>query len=159
MAWLKGRAIFFGGDGDTGWGKMPKCPISLSLWSINSRLDCWALARWSGIASEWAATARSQICITHYRYQWGGKTSTCIISSFMESSTGLPNRVASYLAIAQVLSSSLDLGLAGLKQISSPNKAQTGFVSRKYVPIFVQPFDKPKRYRCPKRFQRFCKGV
>src|SRR4028119_1634681 len=49
--------------------------------------------------------------------------------------------------------------LAGLKQISSPNKAQTGFVSRKYVPIFVQPFDKPKRYRCPKRFQRFCKGV
>lgn len=49
--------------------------------------------------------------------------------------------------------------LAGLKQILSPNKAQTGFVSQKYVPIFVQPFDKPKRYCCPKRFQRFCKNV
>ena len=49
--------------------------------------------------------------------------------------------------------------LAGLKQISSPNKTQTGFVSREYVPIFVQPFDKPKRYGCPKRFKGFCKGV
>jgi len=52
-----------------------------------------------------------------------------------------------------------DTKLAGLKQISSPNKTQTGFVSREYVPIFVQPFDKPKRYGCPKRFKGFCKGV
>jgi hypothetical protein len=29
--------------------------------------------------------------------------------------------------------------IAGLKQILSPNKAQTSFVSGKYIPIFVQP--------------------
>jgi hypothetical protein len=49
--------------------------------------------------------------------------------------------------------------ITGLKQISSPNKTQTGFVSREYVPVFVQQFDKPKRYGCPKRFKGFCKGV
>ena len=54
---------------------------------------------------------------------------------------------------------SFEKRLARLKQISSPNKTQTGFVSREYVPIFVQPFDKPKRYRSPKCFQRFCKSV
>ena len=41
--------------------------------------------------------------------------------------------------------------LAGLKQISSPNKAQTRFVSHEYVMIVVQPLDKTKRHRCPKR--------
>jgi len=42
-------------------------------------------------------------------------------------------------------------GLTGLKQISSPNKAQTRFVSHEYVTIVVQPLDKTKRHRCPKR--------
>lgn len=42
--------------------------------------------------------------------------------------------------------------LAGLKQILSPNKAQTGFVSRKYVFVVVQPLKKTKRHRCAKRF-------
>jgi len=41
--------------------------------------------------------------------------------------------------------------IAGLRQISSPNKAQTGFVSEEYVPIVVQPLYKTKRHRCPKR--------
>jgi len=41
--------------------------------------------------------------------------------------------------------------LAGLRQISSPNKGQTGFVSEEYVPIVVQPLYKTKRHRCPKR--------
>jgi hypothetical protein len=40
--------------------------------------------------------------------------------------------------------------LTVLKQISSPNKAQTSFISGEYVPIFIQPLDKPKRYCCPK---------
>jgi hypothetical protein len=44
------------------------------------------------------------------------------------------------------------LPLTGLKQISSPNKAQSGFVSYKYVPIVVQPLDKTERHRCAKRF-------
>ncbi len=41
--------------------------------------------------------------------------------------------------------------LAGLRQISSPNKAQSGFVSNEYVPIVVQPLHKTERHRCPKR--------
>jgi len=41
--------------------------------------------------------------------------------------------------------------ITGLRQISSPNKAQTSFVSKEYVPIMVQPLYKTKRHRCPKR--------
>ena len=41
--------------------------------------------------------------------------------------------------------------LTGLRQISSPNKAQSGFVSNEYVPIVVQPLHKTERHRCPKR--------
>jgi hypothetical protein len=41
--------------------------------------------------------------------------------------------------------------LAGLRQISSPNKAALGFVSNEYVPIVVQPLHKTERHRCPKR--------
>ncbi len=43
----------------------------------------------------------------------------------------------------------LDL-LAVLKQNLSPNKATTRFVSCKYVPILVEPFDKTIRYSCTK---------
>ena len=41
--------------------------------------------------------------------------------------------------------------LAGLRQISSPNKAQSSFVSHEYVTIVVQPLDEAERHRCPKR--------
>ncbi|MGQ4646126.1 DUF3131 domain-containing protein [Lyngbya aestuarii] len=41
--------------------------------------------------------------------------------------------------------------LMGLRQISSPNKAQSSFVSKEYVPIVVQPLHKTERHRCPKR--------
>jgi len=40
--------------------------------------------------------------------------------------------------------------LAGLKQKSSPNQAQTGFISGKYVHIFLQPAYKSIRYSCSK---------
>lgn len=46
----------------------------------------------------------------------------------------------------------ISLQLSGLKQISSPNIAQTSFVSEEYVPIVVQPLDKTKRHRCTKCF-------
>jgi len=42
------------------------------------------------------------------------------------------------------------LRLAGLKQKLSPNKAQTSFISRKYVHIFLQPAHKSIRYSCSK---------
>ena len=42
--------------------------------------------------------------------------------------------------------------LTGLKQNLSPNKAQTGFISRKYVHIFLQPAHKSIRYSCSKSF-------
>ncbi len=41
--------------------------------------------------------------------------------------------------------------LTGLRQISSPNKAQSGFVSEEYVPILIEPLHKTERHRCPKR--------
>ena len=41
--------------------------------------------------------------------------------------------------------------IAGLRQISSPNKAQSSFVSEEYVPIVFQPLDKTERHRCTKR--------
>ena len=41
--------------------------------------------------------------------------------------------------------------LAGLRQISSPNKAQSSFISHEYVPIVVEPLDKTERHRCAKR--------
>jgi len=49
---------------------------------------------------------------------------------------------------------SLDISgyVAGLKQKLSPNKAQTGFISRKYVHIFLQPAHKSIRYSCSKSF-------
>ncbi len=40
--------------------------------------------------------------------------------------------------------------LAGLRQISSPNKAQSSFVSKEYVAIVVQPLHKTERHRCTK---------
>jgi hypothetical protein len=40
--------------------------------------------------------------------------------------------------------------LAGLKQKSSPNKAQTLFISGKYIGIVVEPLDKTERNHCPK---------
>ncbi|MBD1922203.1 PAS domain S-box protein, partial [Microcoleus sp. FACHB-831] len=40
-------------------------------------------------------------------------------------------------------------GLAGLKQISSPNKAQSCDIRDEYVPIVVQPLDKTERHCCP----------
>ena len=40
--------------------------------------------------------------------------------------------------------------LAGLKQNLSPNQAQTGFISGKYVHIFLQPAYKSIRYSCSK---------
>jgi hypothetical protein len=45
----------------------------------------------------------------------------------------------------------VDEPLAGLRQISSPNQAQSSFVSHEYVPIVVQPLDKTERHRCAKR--------
>ncbi len=42
--------------------------------------------------------------------------------------------------------------LAVLKQKSSPNKAQTSFISYEYVAILVQPLDKTIRYTCTKSF-------
>ncbi len=45
----------------------------------------------------------------------------------------------------------LDGFQAGLKQISSPNEAQTSFVSYEYVPIVAQPFYKAERHCCAKR--------
>ncbi len=42
--------------------------------------------------------------------------------------------------------------LTGLKQISSPNKAQSSFVSHEYVAVMVQPLNKTKRHRCTKCF-------
>ncbi|WP_190489622.1 hypothetical protein, partial [Microcoleus sp. FACHB-831] len=39
--------------------------------------------------------------------------------------------------------------LAGLKQISSPNKAQSCDIRDEYVPIVVQPLDKTERHCCP----------
>lgn len=41
--------------------------------------------------------------------------------------------------------------LAGLRQILSPNKAQSCFVSHEYVAIVVQPLHKTERHRCAKR--------
>jgi len=41
--------------------------------------------------------------------------------------------------------------VAGLKQISSPNKAQSRFISGEYVPILIQPLHKTERHGCPKR--------
>ncbi|MEW5857512.1 MAG: hypothetical protein AB1861_09035 [Cyanobacteriota bacterium] len=41
--------------------------------------------------------------------------------------------------------------VAGLRQISSPNKAQSSFVSKEYVPIVVQPLYEAERHRCAKR--------
>lgn len=41
--------------------------------------------------------------------------------------------------------------LVGLRQISSPNKAQRCFVSHEYVTVMVHPLNKTKRHRCPKR--------
>lgn len=41
--------------------------------------------------------------------------------------------------------------LTGLKQISSPNKAQSCDIRDEYVPIVVQPLDKTERHCCPKR--------
>ena len=49
--------------------------------------------------------------------------------------------------------------LSGLKQISSPNKAQTSFISYEYVPIMVQPLYKTKRHCCTKCFYCFRKDV
>jgi len=49
--------------------------------------------------------------------------------------------------------------LMGLKQKSSPNKAQTLFVSSKPVPILMEPQDKSIRYGCLKGRQSFCKSV
>ncbi len=43
------------------------------------------------------------------------------------------------------------LALSGLKQKSTPNKAQSSFISDEYVPILVQPLDKTERHCCPKR--------
>ena len=40
--------------------------------------------------------------------------------------------------------------LTGLKQNLSPNQAQTGFISGKYVHIFLQPAYKSIRYSCSK---------
>ncbi len=40
--------------------------------------------------------------------------------------------------------------LAGLKQKSSPNKAQTLFISHKYVAIMIEPLNKTERYSCTK---------
>ncbi len=42
--------------------------------------------------------------------------------------------------------------LTVLKQKSSPNKAQTSFISYEYVAILVQPLDKTIRYTCTKSF-------
>ncbi|MCP6761973.1 MAG: Mu transposase C-terminal domain-containing protein [Fischerella sp. CENA71] len=44
------------------------------------------------------------------------------------------------------------VGLAVLKQKSSPNVAQTSFVSSKHVTIQVQPINKSIRHGCSKRF-------
>ena len=41
--------------------------------------------------------------------------------------------------------------LSGLKQKSTPNKAQSSFISDEYVSILVQPLDKTERHCCPKR--------
>jgi len=41
--------------------------------------------------------------------------------------------------------------LAGLKQISSPNKAQSSLISNEYVMIVAQPLDEAKRHCCAKR--------
>jgi site-specific DNA-cytosine methylase len=40
--------------------------------------------------------------------------------------------------------------LAGLKQISRPNKAQSSFISSENVAIMVQPLDKAERHCCAK---------
>jgi IS4 transposase len=56
-------------------------------------------------------------------------------------------------AVADRLSLPIDsISLAGLKQKLSPNKAQTGFISRKYVHIFLQPAHKSIRYSCSQSF-------
>ena len=56
------------------------------------------------------------------------------------------------LPVASNLSSKTMLKtLAGLRQISSPNKAQSCFVSHKYVVIVLQPLHKTERHRCAKR--------
>jgi hypothetical protein len=49
--------------------------------------------------------------------------------------------------------------LMGLKQISSPNKAETGFISGKHVMIVEQPLKETERHRCPKSCQGFHKSV
>ena len=41
--------------------------------------------------------------------------------------------------------------LSGLRQISSPNKAQSRFISEEYVPIVIQPLHKTERHCCAKR--------
>jgi hypothetical protein len=50
------------------------------------------------------------------------------------------------------IAKSSEFSLTGLKQKLSPNKAQTGFISRKYVHIFLQPAHKSIRYSCSKSF-------
>lgn len=40
--------------------------------------------------------------------------------------------------------------LSGLKQKLSPNKAQTLFISHKYVAIMIEPLNKTERYSCTK---------
>jgi SAM-dependent methyltransferase len=52
--------------------------------------------------------------------------------------------------LADIASTGLCL-LAGLKQKSTPNKAQSSFIRDEYVPIWVQPLDKTERHCCPKR--------
>lgn len=42
--------------------------------------------------------------------------------------------------------------LAVLRQISSPNKAQTSFVTNKHVHIFCEPTEKTTRHCCSKCF-------
>jgi hypothetical protein len=49
--------------------------------------------------------------------------------------------------------------LVGLKQISSPNKAETGFISGKHIPIVEQPLKETERHRYAKSCQGLNKSV
>ena len=49
--------------------------------------------------------------------------------------------------------------LMGLKQISSPNKAETGFISGKHIPIVEQPLKETERHRYAKSCQGLNKSV
>jgi hypothetical protein len=49
--------------------------------------------------------------------------------------------------------------LTGLRQKLSPNKAQTSFMSSKYVTVEGQPVKKSIRHSCSKGFQSFSKGI